>query len=884
MLSSREIRSRFIEFFVQEGHTHVPSSSLVPPGDDASLLFTNAGMVQFKDVFLGAEQRPYRRAVTVQRCMRAGGKHNDLESVGPSKRHHTFFEMLGNFSFGDYFKRDAIGFAWTLFTEVWEMPKDRLWPTVFREDDEAFGLWQEVAGVPAARITRRGAKDNFWAMGDTGPCGPCSEIFWDFHPERVGQPGHNPEEDEESFIELWNLVFMQFDQAAGGALVPLPKPSVDTGAGLERVTSILQGKDSNYATDLFVPIMEAIRHASGQTDERMAAQIASYRVIADHARATTFLIGDGVQPGPSERGYVLRRVLRRAARHGRLLGIERPFLGAIARVVLDTMGEFTPEIVARRDFILHTLETEEESFRRTLAAGLNRFDQVTATANAGETVPGEELFRLYDTFGLPRDLIEELVRDRGLQGDWAGYDAAFRRQQEASRAGAAFQAVGRGDREVYQQISPAPTEFLGYDYNRLDREARVLGIVSGGARREHAEAGQEVEVILDRTPFYAEGGGQIGDNGQLEWDGGLLEVRDTRKPVGGVFVHYGTIRAGTLEAGQEVRASVYTEVRWDTMRNHTATHLLHKALREVLGSHVHQAGSLVAPDRLRFDFSHNAAIRREDLQRIEMLVNEQIIADHPVDWTIMPFQQAIGTGAMALFSEKYGDEVRVVYIPGFESRELCGGTHVQRTGQIGSCFVTSEGSIGSGVRRIEAVTGRGAVAWVEERNALLAQAAGAVGAPPDRLLAQLANLQESLRAAQKRISTLERQLATGSVGTVSQQVQEIAGVQVLVGRTEATSAESLREAADHLRDRLKSGVVVLGTVIDGKPSLVAMATADAVGRGAHAGRLIKDVAAVVGGGGGGRPEMAQAGGRDASKLDTALARVPEILTRQLNGG
>jgi len=488
MLSSREIRSRFVEFFEQEGHTHVPSSSLVPPGNDTSLLFTNAGMNQFKDVFTGAEQRPYKRAVTAQRCMRAGGKHNDLEEVGPSPRHHTFFEMLGNFSFGDYFKREAIDFAWRLFTDVWGLPKDRLWPTVYTEDDEAFELWQEIAGVPAEKITRRGAKDNWWAMGDVGPCGPSSEIFWDYHPELTGQPGHNPEADEQGFIELWNLVFMQFEQVPGGALTPLPRPSIDTGAGLERVTAILQGKDSNYDTDIFTPIMDKIRELSGQSAAQMEARTASYRVIADHGRAVTFLIGDGVQPGPSERGYVLRRVLCRAARHGRLLGIERPFLGEIADVVLATMGEYAPEVMARRDFILHTIAAEEESFQRTLVTGLNRFEQITAGAKSGDVVPGGDLFQLYDTFGLPRDMIQDLVRDRDLQGAWSGFEAAMRGQQEKSRAGATFTHVLGGDKEIYQQISPAPTEFLGYDYAHLGQPAHVLGIVQKGQRLDSASA------------------------------------------------------------------------------------------------------------------------------------------------------------------------------------------------------------------------------------------------------------------------------------------------------------------------------------------------------------------------------------------------------------
>jgi alanyl-tRNA synthetase len=882
MLTSREIRSRFVEFFQQEGHTPVPSGSLVPD-NDPTLLFTTAGMVQFKDVFTGAEQRPYKRAVTVQRCMRAGGKHNDLENVGPSVRHHTFFEMLGNFSFGDYFKREAIGFAWKLFTEVWEMPAERLWPTVYKDDDEAAELWTEVAGVPAWKVTRRGAKDNWWSAGDTGPCGPSSEIFWDYHPERTGQPGHNPEDDEDSFIELWNLVFMQFDQVGGGVLAPLPiGASVDTGAGLERVTSILQGTDSNYATDIFIPLMERIRDLTGQTPDEMERQIASYRVIADHGRAVTFLIGDGVLPGPSERGYVLRRVLRRALRHGRLIGLDRPFLTEIAQVVFDTMGEFYPEMAARREFILRTIATEEENFNRTLVSGLTRFDVVTAGLGAdgtSQTLSGDEAFRLYDTYGMPRDLIDELARERGFAVDWAGYERALQQQQATSRASSTFKAAkGGSGKEIYQQLSPQPTEFLGYDYASLSAPARVLGLVQNGAPLDMAGTGQAVEVILDRTPFYGEGGGQIGDRGTLTWEGGSATVRDTQKPVGGIHVHYATVNEGTLRTGAKVTATVAEGVRWDTMRNHTATHLLHKALRDVLGTHVQQAGSLVEPERLRFDFSQNAPISREDLRRIEQIVNEQIRQDYPVQPQEMAYQAALAEGAMALFGEKYGHEVRMVRIPGFESKELCGGTHVERTGQIGACYITSEGSIGSGVRRIEAVTGRGAMEWVESRNALLAQVAAAAQAQPDRLVPQITALQEQLKSAQKRIHQLERQIATGAAGSGSQQRTDVDGVPVVTGRTEASSADALREAADHVRSTLGSGAVVLGSVIDGKPSLVAMATPDVVQRGFHAGKLLKTLAPIIGGGGGGRPDMAQAGGRDSARLDDALAAAAGAIT------
>ena len=894
-MSSREIRKRFVDFFVERGHVHVPSSSLVP-ANDPTLLFTTAGMVQFKDVFLGTETRPYRRAVTYQKCMRAGGKHNDLENVGPSIRHHTFFEMLGNFSFGDYFKREAIAFAWELLTQGFGLDPHRLWPTIYLDDDESFELWQEVAGVPAHRITRRGAEDNFWAMGPTGPCGPNTEIYWDFYPER-GED-ENPATNEDRFFEIWNLVFMQFDQPGDGSLVPLEHPGVDTGMGLERMSVVMQHVHSNYDTDLFVPILERTRQLTGHSREEMEHNIVSYRVIADHGRAPTFLIGDGVTPGNEWRNYVLRRVMRRAMVHGRRIGLDRPFLGEIAKVVMDLMGDIYPEIVQRRDFILSTILNEEETFARTLMAGLNRFDQVVSALGLqpGDTFPGEEMFRLYDTYGLSRDLIVDLAVARGFGVDLEGYEAAMQEQRRRSKAASVFQPGERESLTVYQQVSPQPTRFLGYDYSLLvpDPElgrpghgvkATVLGIITGGDRKElvdMAGQGQDVEVVLDQTPFYPEGGGQIGDRGYLVWQGGRMQVRNTARPVGGVIVHYGTIVEGTLRTGEVVEAQVPAGVRWDTMRNHTATHLLHKALRDVLGTHVYQAGSVVEPDRLRFDFTHGQALSREQIEQIERVVNEQVRLDYPVQAAEVAYQQAIAQGAMALFGEKYGEVVRMVHIPGYESRELCGGTHVERTGQIGAFFITYEGSIGSGVRRVEAVTGRKAIEYAQERRALVAEVAARLQTTPNRLMEQLTTLQEQLREARRRVEELERRIARGETGGLTRQVRNVDGIKVLTGKTSTASMDALREVGDHLRDQIGSGVVVLGTIIEGEPKLLAMVTRDVMERGVRAGDIIREIAPAIGGRGGGQPHMAQGGGKDPSGLDRALDMVPELVARTIH--
>ncbi len=890
-MSSREVRSRFIQFFIDNGHTRVSSSSLVP-ANDPTLLFTSAGMVQFKDVFLGNETRPYKLATTSQKCMRAGGKHNDLENVGPSIRHQTFFEMLGNFSFGDYFKREAIAYAWDLLTNGFGLDPDRLWPTIYQDDDESFNLWQEVAGVPAQRITRRGAEDNFWAMGDTGPCGPNSEIYWDFYPER-GETD-NPATDEDRFFEIWNLVFMQFDQPGDGSLAPLEKPGVDTGMGLERMCVVMQGVGSTYETDLFMPIMDRTRELTGQSADEMARQLTSYRVIADHGRAATFLIGDGVIPGNEWRSYVLRRVMRRAMVHGRKLGLDRPFLGEIAKTVLEIMGDIYPEIVQRRDFILNTILAEEESFGRTLVAGLTRFDQTVSSLGLqpGDTFPGDEIFRLYDTFGLSKDLITDLANARGLNTDLDAYNTAMTRQREQSKTGS---KLGKGEREsldVYQQVSPQPTRFLGYDYSMLDSTGKVLGIIQNKEIMDRAGQGQEVEVVLDQTPFYPEGGGQIGDKGFLTWEGGRMVVQDTRRPVGGIIVHKGVVTEGTLRTGVGVHAEVPGGVRWDTMRNHTATHLLQKALRDVLGTHVHQAGSVVEPVRLRFDFTHGQALTQEETATIERIINEQIRADYPVQAAEMDYQAALAFGAMALFGEKYGSVVRMVRIahhgghPGYESKELCGGTHVASTGQIGAFFITSEGSIGSGVRRIEAVTGAGAVQYAQERRDTLADVASRLQTTPNRAAEQATTLQNQLREAHKRIETLERQIArgmsdSGGPGGLAQQVRQVDGVKVLTGRASAANMDTLKEVGDHLRDKLGSGVVVLGSLIDGQPKLLAMVTPDAIERGLSAGDIIKEITPAVGGKGGGRPNMAQGGGNKASGLDKALEMVAGLVARKL---
>jgi alanyl-tRNA synthetase len=730
-------------------------------------------------------------------------------------------------------------------------------------------------------------------MGDTGPCGPNSEIYWDFYPER-GENGETPANDEDRFFEIWNLVFMQFDQPGDGSLVPLAKPGVDTGMGLERMSVVMQGVHSNYETDLFAPILNRIQELTGHTDVEREQQIVSYRVIADHGRATTFLLSEGVTPGNEWRSYVLRRVMRRAMVHGRKLGLTDPFLGEIAKTVMQIMGDIYPEIVQKREFILTNILQEEKLFGETLMSGSNRFDRIVSDLHLqpGDTLPGREMFTLYDTFGLSKDIVYDMAVARGLEVDMEGFEQALEEQRTRSREGGNFVAKNREANDIYQSVSPQPTEFLGYDYKYLtddgsgqdEHEAvmsKVLGVILDKEVVQSAGQGQQVEVVLDRTPFYAESGGQVGDKGYLIWDGGRMEVQDTRKPVGGIIVHRGVVLEGTLRSGQEVEPVVPGSVRWDTMRNHTATHLVHKALRDVLGTHVHQAGSVVEPGRLRFDFHHSQPLTHDELTRVEQIVNDQVRADYPVVTREMDYQSALSEGTMALFGEKYGAVVRQVRIPGFESKELCGGTHVTRTGQIGAFFISYEGSVGSGLRRIEAVTGAGAVAYAQERPDRLNEVAGKLHTTPEHGTDAVASLQDQVKEAHKRIEALERQIARGETGSLTQQVQTVDGVQVLTGKANVGSIETLRETGDHLRDKLGSGVIVLGAVIDGEPKLVAMVTQDVIDRGISAGEIIGKIAPSIGGKGGGQPNMAGGGGKDPAGLDNALAMVRDLVATKL---
>jgi alanyl-tRNA synthetase len=879
MFTSAEIRAKFLRFFQERGHTVVKSSSLLP-GNDPTLLFTNAGMVQFKDVFTGVETRPYRRAVTAQKCMRVSGKHNDLDAVGPSPRHHTFFEMLGNFSFGDYFKAEAIEFAWTFLTGELGLDPKRLYPTVYVEDNEAFDLWQKVAGLPAGRITRLGKKDNFWAMGDTGPCGPCSEIIYDRGPQACtcGRPDCSLAHECDRWLELWNLVFMQYEAQPDGSLAPLPRPSIDTGMGLERATSVLQGVDNNYDTDLFLPIMRRTRELLGHDEATMRAHLVPYRVIADHSRALAFLIADGVLPGNEGRSYVLRLILRRAARFGRLLGFERPFLAETAGAVIETMGPHYTELVERGDFIRQVITQEEERFLATLSTGLARLDELAARLKAERrrVIPGDEAFRLYDTYGFPLELTRDAAQELGLQVDEAGFKEALAQQRERARAAQRFAAGGEA--ELLRRLELPKTTFVGYE--TCHAQGQVLAIIRQGEPVERLAAGEEADVVLSTTPFYAESGGQVGDQGELRGPRGRFAVSDTLKPIPDLFLHRGQLTEGTLAVGEMVEAQVDEERRLDIARNHTATHLLHRALRTVLGEHAAQAGSLVAPDRLRFDFSHLAPLTAAELRRVEEIVNAEIRANAPVTTQVTGFDEAVRAGAIALFGEKYGEQVRVVKVEGFTS-ELCGGTHLNRTGQIGCFVIVSEGSVGAGLRRIEAVTGRGALRFVRERLDTLAALAEALGARPGEELARLAALQEQLREQRRTIQELQRQLVVQSEQALLAQAVEVQGVRVLAAQVQAADVDALRELGDRLRDRLGSAVVALGAVLEGRPLLVVMVTPDLVTKGLQAGKIAGAAARLMGGGGGGRPNTAQAGGKDAALLPQALAAVPRLVGEAL---
>ena len=863
-MKSADIRRKFLEYFESQGHTIVRSSSLVP-ANDPTLLFTNSGMVQFKDVFLGKDPRPYRRATTAQRSVRAGGKHNDLENVGYTARHHTFFEMLGNFSFGDYFKRDAIRFAWELLTGVYGLPAERLWVTVYSEDDEAHAIWADEIGVPPARIVRIGdnkgaryASDNFWQMADTGPCGPCSEIFFDHGPDVAGGPPGSPDADGDRYIEIWNLVFMQFDRDAAGVLTPLPKPCVDTGMGLERIAAVLQGVHSNYDIDLFQDLIRAAARETGVAD--LAAP--SLKVIADHIRACAFLIVDGVIPGSEGRGYVLRRIARRALRHGHKLGQTRPFFHRLVPDLVAAMGDAYPELRDARDLVIDVLRQEEERFGETLENGMQILG--AALSSGTTTLDGETAFKLYDTYGFPLDLTADVCRERGVAVDEAGFDAAMERQRQIARAAGRFRAAGSLD------YAGVVTHFHGYEQIEVDG-ARIAALYVDGTSVPRVAAGQAAVVVLDRTPFYAESGGQVGDQGTIEGaHGARFAVDDTLKVQAEVFGHHGRLEAGTLQVGDEVRARVDAVRRARTMRHHSATHLMHKALRQVLGAHVQQKGSLVDADKTRFDFSHHSPMTAAQIREVEALVNAEILENHPTRAQLMAFDDAVAHGAMALFGEKYGDTVRVLDIG--TSRELCGGTHVVRTGDIGLFKVVSEGGVAAGIRRIEAVCGDVALAWVQGVESVLHDAAGAFRAPVAELRGKIEQLIESARAAERELARLKSRLAANQGDELVAKAVEVRGLKVLAASLDGADAKALRETMDKLKGKLKSAAIVLAAVSDGRVQLAAGVTADAVAR-IKAGELVNFVAQQVGGKGGGKPDLAMAGGSDPSALPSALASV-----------
>jgi alanyl-tRNA synthetase len=866
-LSTSELRSRFLEFFRKDGHEVVPSSPLVPL-NDPTLLFTNAGMVQFKDVFLGRDKRDYSRAASSQRCVRAGGKHNDLENVGYTARHHTFFEMLGNFSFGDYFKREAIRYAWDFLTGELGLPAERLWVTVYEDDDEAADIWLKEIGVSADRFSRIGAEDNFWSMGDTGPCGPCSEIFYDHGPDVAGGPPGTPEQEGDRYVEIWNLVFMQYDRAADGSMKPLPRPCVDTGMGLERIAAVLQGVHDNYETDLFRGLIESAIKVIGTAAEQSHA---SLKVVADHIRACAFLIADGVVPSNEGRGYVLRRIIRRAVRHGFKLGAGGPFFYKLVAPLEGFMGEAFPELRRERPKIEKALRREEERFAETLEQGMRLLETAIGGLD-GDTIPGPTVFQLYDTYGFPLDLTADIARERGLKIDQAGFDAEMSRQRERARAASRF----GGDHGAVPEVE-AETRFTGYEVE--DDEATVTHVFRDGSPVDRLQSGETGVVVLDRTPFYAEGGGQIGDSGRIEGADGEFHVEDTRKQAGGAHAHIGTLRAGSLAVGDAVHARIDGVRRAAIVRNHSATHLLNAALRCILGGHVSQKGSLVAPDRLRFDFSHGEALSEEELTRIEDLVNEWIRANEEAEIRLLPHDEAIRAGALSLAGEAYGREVRVLRFGDF-SMELCGGTHVGRTGDIGLFKIIAESGIAAGVRRIEAVTGAGALAWARETDHTLRRVAGLVRADRETVAERVEQALDRQRKLEKELERLRGRLASGSGTDLSAQAREVAGIQVVAERLDGADAKTLREAVDQLKNKLGKAAIVLASVDDGKVRLVAGVTKGEIGR-LRAGDLVNSVAEQVGGKGGGRADLAQAGGSDPSRLDEALKAVPDWVREHL---
>ncbi|HSI24769.1 MAG TPA: alanine--tRNA ligase [Methylotenera sp.] len=885
--SSNEIRQAFLDFFASKGHAVVASSSLVPHGDP-TLLFTNAGMNQFKDVFLGFDKRPYTRAASSQKCVRAGGKHNDLENVGYTARHHTFFEMLGNFSFGDYFKEDAISYAWELLTEVFKLPKDKLTVTVYAEDDEAYDIWHKKIGVPAERIIRIGdnkgaryASDNFWMMGDTGPCGPCTEIFYDHGEHHFGGPPGSPDEDGDRFIEIWNNVFMQFNRDEAGVMHKLPKPSVDTGMGLERISAVLQHVHANYEIDIFTALIAAARQElwAVAIDDSFAKSLndssfesPSLLVLADHIRACSFLIADGVIPGNEGRGYVLRRIIRRAIRHGYKLGARKAFFHKMVPDLVKEMGEAYPELGANKVRIMDMLKLEEDRFFATIESGMELLESALSTLpNKGELILGDNIaFKLHDTYGFPIDLTADVARERGVSINISEFEESMARQKDQARAAGKF----KGATNV--EYSGASTDFKGYE--TLETSAKILALYKDGSTVDALNEGDQGIVVLDVTPFYAESGGQVGDSGSLKGDNGIFAVEDTQKIQAAVFGHHGVLKTGALNVGDTVKANVDLASRADTVRNHSATHLMHKALREVLGEHVQQKGSLVDSDKTRFDFVHNAPMTDEEIARVEAIVNTEILANVATQARIMDIESAQKTGAMMLFGEKYGDEVRVLDIG--SSRELCGGTHVSRTGDIGLFKIYAESGVAAGIRRVEATTGNGALKLINAQQALINQLASDLKAPSSEITNKVTQLSEHAKSLEKELARLKSKLASSQGDDLTSQAIEINGVKVLAATLEGADANALRETMDKLKDKLKTAAIVLASVNDGKVSLAAGVTQDLIAK-LKAGDLVNHVASQVGGKGGGKPDMAMAGGTDTSELPKALASVKDWVSSKL---
>ncbi|MGZ8356792.1 MAG: alanine--tRNA ligase [Telluria sp.] len=868
-MNSSEIRDKFLKFFESKGHTIVRSSPLVP-GNDPTMLLTNSGMVQFKDVFIGTDTRPYSRATSVQRCVRAGGKHNDLENVGYTARHHTFFEMLGNFSFGDYFKRDAIQYAWELLTKVYMLPAEKLTVTVYMEDDEAYEIWEKEIGVPRERIIRIGdnkgaryASDNFWQMADTGPCGPCTEIFYDHGADIAGGPPGSPDEDGDRFIEIWNLVFMQFNRDEAGVMHKLPKPCVDTGMGMERLAAVLQHVHSNYEIDLFQALIKAAARETGVTD----LESKSLRVIADHIRAASFLIVDGVIPSSEGHGYVLRRIIRRALRYGHKLGQTKPFFYKLVNDLSGEMGAAYPELAEAKDRVAQVLKAEEERFGETLENGMKILE--AQLSKDAQHLDGATAFTLYDTYGFPLDLTADICRERGVKLDEEGFAAAMEQQKKTARAAGKFKMAAG------VEYSGEKSKFVGYD--QLAHDSKVIALYAEGVQVQELAAGQQGIVVLDTTPFYAESGGQVGDQGMILGAAGQFDVEDTLKIQADVPGHHGVLKTGTIKVGEAVAANVDEVKRARTIRNHSATHLMHKALREVLGGHVAQKGSLVDAEKTRFDFSHNAPLTADEIARVETIVNREILENHPTAARNMSFDDAVKHGAMALFGEKYGDEVRVLDIG--SSKELCGGVHVKRTGDIGLFKIIGESGVAAGIRRVEAVTGEGALALVQSMNRRLQEAAGALKTSPDELTARIGQVQDQVKSLEKELAALKSKMAAGQGDELVAKAVDVNGIKVLAATLDGADVAGLRETMDKLKDKLKTAAIVLASVTDGKVSLIAGVTADATSR-VKAGELVNFVAQQVGGKGGGRPDMAQAGGTDPGGLPNALAGVAEWVAQR----